>query len=1119
MRVLALVVAALVLAGCGETSFLGRQFDNFTAKYNAYYNANRQFKEQVKSIERRQEDEVIDRDRYLLVFTPPDNRSGGQAFDEVVTKSADILRKHPRSKWVDDALMLIGKSYFYQGNFVGAEQKFGEVVDLGGDLADEARFWLARTLVAGESYQPALDLLQQSLEREDLDRRWRAQMQLLLGDLYLEQRDWEAAALALEPGIDRAGNNDLAARAQFLLGQVYETQGRYEEAADAYRRVPRFKPLYELIYAARFNEARVRGLHLDVGRGLQLTRRMMRDDKNFDNLDELDLLHGQLLQRDGSIGEAIVLFEDMLYPTDGSSATQYRGQVHYALGELYRDDAINFFLAAAHFDTAATAIRTSRTTEELYTPSAITGVREQADVFAQFGEVAREVIKMDSLLYLGTLGDAEFEVEVERVRLQLAEEARERQADLERRRAESGFRSGGVGERGGTRAAPASRPGQYGFLNHRNPQQVQEGFLQFQEIWGERPLVPGWRRQEIVAVAIQEAEAASEDGEAEELTGLGLFLPPVDVSEVPRDPDSRSDMLSKRAAARYEMANLLFLSMSMPDSAASWYRRVVVEDAGEPVAERALYALAEVNLSLGDSTAADRLYREILDQSLTGDFANRARERLGLPPVDAAPDSLQLARLAYASAYESWQDGAYEPALERMLVTAVEYRNTDVAPQALLATGLIFTEWAAADSLDLFAPMPVADSLFADSLHSVALQRALEAQPADTVLQAQASDEPSSDERSVEERRRQLMELDEQGELQALRPNPEATGGDERPRGVLPADDTIPADDAAPARDVLPREVDTPAARIADETPTPAPNLDELPASIRAAMAEVSDSLASAGATDILDAPGMASDSTLASAPDLTEATPDSAQADLVQIENAPADSAEAEMPVYFIAGLIPQPLVLETLYESVESNYAQTPFADRARNLREALDLRRPAPPVPDSVAADSAGATFAALDSLAADSLGGSVLPPVASDSVAVASSAPDSTPTDSMRTESAAPAPVVREQPANVTAAGDSVYARVDIPPQLLGGVPSIIRRVPYAGDATGTVIVAFTVTAKGRVEDAEVIQAVDPELDAAVLQVLGRLRFRPGIDKGRPVAARHRLELPFGDTEGQ
>ncbi|NNF59448.1 MAG: tetratricopeptide repeat protein, partial [Rhodothermaceae bacterium] len=241
---LAVLVGLLlvVLPGCGQGSFLGNRYNNFRAYYNTFYNARQSFEQGEEQLIR--VDQRVDRSRFLPVFAARQNETTQTSgpFQDAIDKSADLLRERPDSKWADDALLLIGKAYFYQGNYVGAEDKFRETVETaegGGqaEVADEARFWLGRTLAASERFEEATGVLTEGLAREGLRPYWRARLQLALGEMYVQQRRWDDAAEALQAGVEELRDNDVAGRAQFLLGQVYEAAGAYDEAAEAYAAV------------------------------------------------------------------------------------------------------------------------------------------------------------------------------------------------------------------------------------------------------------------------------------------------------------------------------------------------------------------------------------------------------------------------------------------------------------------------------------------------------------------------------------------------------------------------------------------------------------------------------------------------------------------------------------------------------------------------------------------------------------------------------------------------------------------------------------------------------------------------------------------------------------------
>ncbi|MDE2770770.1 MAG: hypothetical protein OXI44_06305 [Bacteroidota bacterium] len=707
------------LSGCSSNSFLGSRYENFSAYYNTYYNAERALSEGIRNFEEGVEQSPVNKDVFLSLFARSDQATTQRKpFEDAITKSIDILQNHPNSKWVDDAIMLIGKAWFFTLNFVGAEEKFNDILELDSPLRDEANFWLARTLIASQSYEEAFTHLQALLSAEEISRRWEPRYRLALAELHIQNENWEEAAIELETGLD-AGLNDngLVAKARFLQGQLMEKLGRYEDAIAAYELVQRYKPFYELSYAAHFSVVRAAADHVDADLAMEKLRRMERDDKNYDYRAELAYLRGRVLVAQGHYDEALDQYYELLYdPTLGGA--QMRGRVHYALGAYYRDIELDYPYAAAHFDTASQAIiipafaggsRNAASIPPKPSPSAITDMDEQAETFGSFSDVLDEIILMDSLLYLGTLDDSSFAEVVLELRQRRADEIAEMQRQLRQRESEAAFvGSGGATdyENGGGQTLVAGSEGEAGFLYHRDQLRMEQARQDFILIWGERPLAPNWRR--IAAIEAAQAELTEgEEGGALQPT-LNISMPIVDVSAVPRSPEAFDEMLSDRANARYELANVLFLSMNLPDSAAVWYRMVIEEDFAESVAQRAYYALAEVQQVLGDTLAANRLYELIVSDYPDSDFVTQAYTQLGRPvPERASTDSLTLAEEDFVKYQTELEENKPEEVVTTMLDLALKWPTTPTAPQALHLAGTAYLQWAARDSLDVLAELPV----------------------------------------------------------------------------------------------------------------------------------------------------------------------------------------------------------------------------------------------------------------------------------------------------------------------------------------------------------------------------------------------------------------------------
>lgn len=695
------VLVGGLLLGCGRGSFIGRQYDDLTAYYNTFYNATQAFEEGLESVAQSRSE--VDRTRYLSIFPEPQAGSAGSSFEEAIQKSADVLREHPNSEWVDDALLIIGRSRYYQQNYVGAVQKFREVIALEAEREGEARFRLAQTLVAADRFTDAAEALRAGLEREADYGTWTARMHLIRGELFVRQERWTEAEAALDQGLEGSLPDEVGARAAFLLGQVRETLEEFEGAKIAYERVLDYSPRYPLEFAARLAAVEMQGIAGDPKTALRRLGSLQREDDTKAMRGKIALVRARLYQSLGRPERAKQVLTSALRGEEAPTGA-VQGRLHYDLGTLYRDTYEDFTQAAAHFDTAATTLSSragqgeddaDRAAQRL--PRAPSDAGAQSDRFRRLADRAQAVARMDSLLRLGRMPRSEFQSFVEDLREQRRKEQR-REAQAQQRPQQQ-FRNRGqeaaAGRRG--RSAPSQAnaaqtlESDAGFLFHRDPTLVQQGRRQFQQTWGDRPLVDDWRR--VNAIQGSNATAAAEEtgSQAESSNEEGASEGLVDLSAVPRDSARQAKMEKKRALARYELANALFRAAGRPDSAETWFRRILDEDENHPIAKQALYGLAQAYRAQGDTTAAEEAYRRIIEKYPSTPFAKRAREQLGLDqPQSASRSETSQADSAYAHAYKTWQAGAPHRALDAFLAVAETYPETSAAPRALLAAGVVY---------------------------------------------------------------------------------------------------------------------------------------------------------------------------------------------------------------------------------------------------------------------------------------------------------------------------------------------------------------------------------------------------------------------------------------------
>jgi tetratricopeptide (TPR) repeat protein len=761
-----------------------------------------------------------------------------------------------------------------------------------------------------------------------------------------------------------------------LLGQVQETIEAPAAARTAYRRVRQFDPAYNLGLAARLSDIELQGTHEDAEAALDRLEDLESDDKNYDNRGEMALVRARIYRAQGQYDEARRTLQGMLYGEEAPSGS-VEGRLHYDLASLYRDAYKDFSRAAAHFDTASTGLQSgglqSGTADAQRLPKAPVDATEQASRYRDLAEGAREVARMDSLLRIGRMSDQEFRAFVEELRRKRQKAQAARQEERQQVAGRQRFRQRGqaMGEQRRTTASAAdTRQSDAGFLFHQDPSRIQQGRQRFQETWGDRPRVDNWRRRNAIrASTSSQADSASEEQEGASASARAPTAQAaspeggessLDLSGIPRDSSSQAKMEAERAVARYELANSLFLAAGRPDSAATWYRRILQQNGDHPVAQRALYALAEAYRAQGDTTAAQQAYLRLIDQHPDTRLAERARERLDRATTDPTETVAARADSAYARAYRRWQMGEWRPALDSLLSIAGRHPDTDAAPRALLASGIIYWQRTQIDSIG--APRVLVDR----HLQALSRRRAASSSDSSSANQTVSGDTeaPPDSVRSTQDSLTTTGARDE-SRAEATDSTP-ARDSVRSQQGRTPSPDSVQTVVANP-----PRQAGADTGRVQDSVRTEAQQ-----------RAPSTDSLQQAAANSLQSVPDSARGGSESLASTVSGGGPD-------------AVGKSVYTP-------------LKTLLDHLTEQYSDAPQVERARILLSMIEEQQ-APKdsaTTDTTAADTTGRNVPSADSAAtnqtapaateaeADSVRGASVPRPQTDSAGTVGQAADST-----------------------------------------------------------------------------------------------------------------------------
>ncbi len=618
-NIIYILLLSFLVAGC---SVMSQGWRNFNAYYNTFYNAKQLYSEGEREIKRQQQQ--VSQIELIQIFPEPVN-AGSENFEEAINRGSGILRNHENSKFVDRAILIIGKSYFYRSEFFSALEKFQELQVLSeGETELEAVFWQGRTYFQLGNYTEGINYLENQVNSfENADSDIEGSVYAILGQLHTALKNWSSAADYLQAAVNGLQNEEIRARSYYLLGQVFEETEEENRALFAYSRSNELSTDFDLEYNALYKEADVSRRIGSFPRAENIYRYMLRDDKYLEVYNELQYEVARTDQMKGDTESAILNYRLVLDSRIQTVQPVTKAKVYYSMGQIYREHIGDYEMAAAYYDSAA-----NQRVDESEIPFEF-NADEMADVFGRYSELQREITDRDSLLRLSDMDSDELDklvIELQRKEARrIEEELEEVQSDRDRMI---------VAESQDT-VIESTELLENGFLNSNNQVLLADASLQFQAIWGDRPLADNWRRAESVSGSRFDSIVAEESPEEAEILvtttetpGAGI-QPQIDLSHIPFSDEQKEETLREIETFHYQLGNLFFLSLDQPDSAKVYFKKVIDSSYDEELAGMSLYSLAEIALLGNSNDEATDYYEQLREIKPNSLFTNRLSERLG----------------------------------------------------------------------------------------------------------------------------------------------------------------------------------------------------------------------------------------------------------------------------------------------------------------------------------------------------------------------------------------------------------------------------------------------------------------------------------------------------------
>lgn len=350
------------LNGCGV-------WNDFTTYFNLYYNTSTLFDEAETAVKKTQTD--------IFATTEPNvPASAAASLNKVIEKCSKILQFNSESAFVDEALFMLGKSFYYQKNYLKALRKFQELIakQSESEYAPETELWIVKTYFQLKNYSTAEKLLTQVIEKATAANEDELLAKAIIVKVKFEiaGEKFSDAVKSLRSLVKVSDDGEINAQAKYQEGELLVKLGEKQEAADAFNEVGNYSPTFEIELDSRINYGKIIRSLGKEDEALKLFLSLLTKDKNSTSFDILNFETGYTYLLKKKYDDALTYFGivDTGY-TNSTSA----GQARFEMGYIYEKIFFNYDSASICYLKAQTAPST-----EEYTPL----IKNKASIFTKY---------------------------------------------------------------------------------------------------------------------------------------------------------------------------------------------------------------------------------------------------------------------------------------------------------------------------------------------------------------------------------------------------------------------------------------------------------------------------------------------------------------------------------------------------------------------------------------------------------------------------------------------------------------------------------------------------------------------------------------------------------------
>ncbi len=639
-------------------------WQNFTTYFNLWYNIKTLFNDAEKDIQSQKKD-LFSNEPLVLSNTARNNLT------KVIEKCSELLQFHSNTAYVDDALLILGKSFYYQSNFQKAKRKFEELLATNPDedLTLEADLWIAKCDMQMKNYTQGLAGLKKVREEALLRENDEIIKEAFVEEIKyrIAQKEFANAIELSKQFAEVADDDELKAVIYFEIGNLYYQTENFNQAAEYYSKVFEYSPDIETEIKSSIRYGKALRESGKAEEAVRFFSDLRSKDKFSESFAEIDLELGKSFSAQGDFTTAL----EQLTKVD----TTYKGSPFAALAsleiaKLYKDELLNYDSAAVYFAKTIMNNPPKEFSEE---------AKNLNQLFTKYTTLRKSINNFDKQLFYVENPDIFTKDSIDYVQdsLKILQEY------LEKKELADIWKSALTPTTTDTLKSDT--------LFVRDSVFIKDSLTIVDSLSKVTSFVDTAEVNRLLKskteLRIQQKKREAEQKLTQEMQALMRTDTVKFKNNPPQKPKITTDSLKTLLAKnRLELGNLFFTELNVPDSSKKLYEEIADKFSQTRYYPDALLALGTYYLTVNEKQKADSLFKIIYDNFKDRPIANAAANKLGLPLIDLQYDpAVEL----YVEAESEMKKGNFDISFKKFYEIYKKHPQSQYASKGLYAAGFI----------------------------------------------------------------------------------------------------------------------------------------------------------------------------------------------------------------------------------------------------------------------------------------------------------------------------------------------------------------------------------------------------------------------------------------------